>query len=101
MTYNEDTKEFTVEASEEGDTFSLTPQLYALIYKKTPKISGQKALNWVRSRIEPPERPEMPDILKAAGLTKYDEFGLLMYHKGRSVRDKMYLEEITDYKSRG
>lgn len=74
----------------------MTPQLYALIMKGTPKIRGQKALKWIRSRIEPPERPEMPDILKAAGLKRYDEFGLLMFHRGRSVRDKMYLEEITD-----
>lgn len=42
LTYNEDTKEFTVEASEEGDTFSLTPQLYALIYKKHQRLAGRK-----------------------------------------------------------
>lgn len=51
---------------------------------------------WVKERLIPPNRQNICDILTAAGLKTYDEFGMLMYTNGRCAQDYCFLEEITE-----
>ena len=101
LTYNTETKESTVEPAKVNNWLELSPALSALVFRGLSKISGDEALNWVRNRIIPACRPEIPDVLRAAGLDRYDEFELLLFAKGRNVRDLLYLEEVDEFPPHG
>lgn len=93
LTYNTENKQFTIEVLDVE--YNILPISLAAIKDggKNP-LSGKLANQWVASRVEPPDRANISDILKCAGLLTYDVFGLLLYHNGRAVYDKLYLEEI-------
>ena len=41
--------------------------------------------DWVETRVYPPDRQNIEEILFAMGLESYDELAILKYRKGRSV----------------
>jgi hypothetical protein len=51
------------------------------------------SMDWVRARVCPPSRHNISTILKEIGLSEYDEFGILMYTKGHSLMDDLFLAE--------
>lgn len=58
------------------------------------------ALDWVQSRVIPPNRHGIWGILADIGMTEYNVFDLLMYSMGRCDADNLYLKEISDDKRR-
>ena len=50
---------------------------------------------WISTRIPPPYRQDLRDILREFGMDKYDSWELFKAYGGRSVRDDFYIEEIT------
>lgn len=93
LTYDTMNKQFTIEVLD-VDRKLLPISLAAIRDNNRSPLSGELANTWVASRVEPPDRANISDILKCAGLITYDVFGLLLYHNGRAVYDTLYLEEI-------
>lgn len=58
------------------------------------EVPAKIVKNWVDARVFPPERQGIKGILQAMGLSKYDEFDILMYNDGVSHRDSTYLVEV-------
>lgn len=59
------------------------------------ELGHEDTLRWIRTRVCPPNRHNIREILSACGLTEYDEFGILMYTMGHSDKDGLYLEELS------
>lgn len=58
------------------------------------EVNNTAVMCFIRERLIPSNRANILDILRSAGLTSYDEFGMLMYTGGKCAQDWMYLEEI-------
>ena len=95
LTYDIDSDIYTIEVFD-VDREYLPFYMTAIADFQNGHLTGDMARSWVASRVEPPERPEISDILKCAGLKSYSVFGLLVFHKGKACYDKMYLEEIKE-----
>ena len=57
-------------------------------------IGSSWALCWVESRIAPPERQNLGEILRENGLSDYDELRLLELSEGRCSQDGCYLVPV-------
>lgn len=92
LTYTYSHDSYKIEAFESQRAI-LPPMLLDILDNCNP-LEGAVAKMWIEARVEPPERPNMPDILKCVGVPTYNVFELLLYHEGRAVYDKLYLREI-------
>jgi len=64
-------------------------------FKKSTNIVDNDTVNWwISTRIPPPYRHGLNDLLESLGLKKYDEWDLFIAYGGRSSRDRYYIEEI-------
>ena len=70
--------------------------LSCLAEKGEYEIGSKWALNFVKSRIVPPERQNLGGILLAHGMEYYNEFDFLLFDMGRCCHDDYYLEEIKE-----
>lgn len=93
LTFNREQDQYTIEVFD-VDRKLLPISLLAIADNNRNPLTGSLAKQWVGSRVEPPDRANISDILRCVGIAKYDTFELLLYHKGRAVYDKLYLEEI-------
>lgn len=93
--YFESSKKFYAELPERRDPFDL-PMPFDAIYKRGERTVGYRAsLRWVRSRLVPPDRQNISEILsRDVGIKEYDEYHLLLHAMGRSVQDSYYLAPI-------
>ena len=57
------------------------------------ELNEEISLAVIRDRVEPPGRQNIASILWAFGLKEYDEFNLLLAHKGRCCQDDCELIE--------
>lgn len=57
-------------------------------------LDAETTMSIIRERIEPPGRQNIREILDNAGLSSYDELGLLLAHRGRCCQDYAYVEEV-------
>lgn len=94
LEYNSGTQQFALHIDKESDWHKAPIMIFAYADTGRFDLDAEWSLRWVRDRIIPPNRANIGEILKAAGLTEYSEFGMLMYHRGRCVQDDMYIEEI-------
>lgn len=96
LIYYEADKRFYIELPDDADPWE-TPLLLSSFVKR-----GEKTVNaywskvWVRQRIVPTDRQNLGQVLKANGLTEYDEYKLLMLADGRCAQDSYYLVPVDE-----
>lgn len=94
--YYEKEEKFYIEIPDRVDSSQL-PIVLALFYERGYRtISSYYSKQWVTDRIIPPDRQNIGQILKNAGLDYYDEFQLLIKSKGKCSQDSCYIEEIQE-----
>jgi len=94
MTYDTADKRFgmTIDAGIPPGDLPLSLEL--LVCKGENEIGHDRAIRWVRSRICPPARQNIREILRGLGVGEYDEFAILAHTKAVCYNDDVYMEEI-------
>ena len=95
LTYNMDTKKFRFQLQPGYTYWEYPPTIDTAFRLGMKELSPDLMKMFIRERLIPPNRANIADILQAAGLKEYDEFGMLMYTKGKCCQDWMHLEEIS------
>ena len=93
LTYDSDRQIWHIDIAPERN-WEDTP-LSLAIYIRTGKFSldERESLAWVQDRIVPPNRQNINQLLNAANLDEYDEYGLIRKTSGVSPNDALYLIE--------
>ncbi len=93
--YSERSAGFYLELPDKIDPFEL-PMPFDAYYRQGLKtILSAQALSWVRSRLVPPDRSNIQDILRNdVKIDEYDEYRLLLHAQGRCVQDTYYMIPI-------
>ena len=94
--YNTDTKQFAMTVDSGVPLDSLPLSLELLVHNGDFNIGHDDTIRWVRSRICPPGRHNIHEILSEIGLHEYDEFGLIIATKAKCGKDDLYLIELPD-----
>lgn len=94
LTYSAGTKEFHLSIEKDATWRDAPFCIAAFVQKGMFEVGPEWALRWVKQRLIPPERANIGEILRSCGLTKYDEFGMLVAYNGRCVQDDLYIEEM-------
>ena len=94
FTYDSDSKQFTITVDRNIPIEDLPLSLELLVHKGNYSISHDDSIRWVRSRICPPGRHNIREILSEVGLPEYDEFGLIHATKAKCGNDDLYIMEL-------
>lgn len=71
------------------------PPIFEYFLRKGEYRLGKEwAYHMIASRVVPPERPNISDILKGLGLKEYDPIKIFIAIKGRTDYDMLQLEQI-------
>ena len=96
MTYDPDKDEFHVYINMDyPDNINAGMISFYRDYRHLIELDAKENMIFVRSRIFPPDRQGLPQLLKDMGLTKYSEVDILAWFHGRTTKDIIYMEEIT------
>lgn len=87
---------FYFELPPEADAWALPFILHEFAQRGQLTIGDAWARCWVESRIVPPERQNLGEILRENGLSDYDEQRLLELTQGRCSQDGCYLMPATE-----
>lgn len=96
LLYYENAKRFYVELPDDADIWETPLLLSSFLRRGEHTVNAYWSKMWVQQRIVPPDRQNLGQVLKANGLSEYDEFDLLMLAKGRCAQDDCYLTEISE-----
>lgn len=55
-------------------------------------FDGQQVAGFIIDRVEPAGRMNLCDVLASMGLTEYDPVKMFLWHKGKTVMDKIHIE---------
>lgn len=94
LKYNTDTKEFSLRLLDNYDGLSTDLFMDRCIQLGLKDMPDWMVKRWIRQRLCPPNRHDIKDILKMAGLKEYDEMGLFDYNHGICSKDSYYFDEI-------
>lgn len=86
---------FFIEVSPEVDLWDLPFILFEHHKRGVLTINAKWSSVWVSSRVVPPERQNIAEVLRANGLDEYDEGRLLELSEGRCAQDACYLVPAT------
>lgn len=95
LTYDTANKEFHLSIPRDIDLIKSPILLSAYADNGIFELDAKQSLEWVKQRIIPSNRMNIGAILRALGLTEYDEHELLRALKGRCCQDWLYIEEVT------
>ena len=96
FSYDSDLKQFSMSVDSSIPLNDLPLSLELLVHKGNYNIGHDDALRWVKSRICPPGRHNIREILDEVGLSEYDEFGLILATKAKCGNDDLYIAELQD-----
>lgn len=94
LSYDTGSKQFGIEVSDGIPVEELPLSLEIRVKDDARVIGNDEAISWVRSRICPPGRHNILEILHEYGLKEYDEFELLMVTKAQCDKDGLYLADL-------
>lgn len=94
LTYNTESKEFHLSIPKDIDLIKSPITLSAYAENGIFELDAQQSLKWVQMRVEPPSRMNIGMFLRDCGITEYDEYPLLLAHKGKCSQDWLYIEEV-------
>ena len=86
---------FYLELPPDADPWVLPFILHEFAQRGTLTIDAAWSLRWVQSRLVPPERQNLGEVLRENGLSSYDELSLLELTEGRCSQDACYLVPLT------
>lgn len=94
LRYDEKKRAYSIELAPwaTGDDLPMTLAPFADAGERTVDPAWSRA--WVEERVVPPSRQNLGQVLKANGLSEYDNFALLMVSRGRSSQDDFELVEL-------
>ena len=84
-------RSFFFELPPHADPWSLPFILHEFAQRGQHTVSADWSLRWVQSRLVPPERQNLGEVLRVNGLSEYDELRLLELTEGRCAQDGCYL----------
>ena len=91
----EQPRSFYFELPPDVDPWDLPFILHEFARRGQRTITDTWSKCWVESRIVPPERQNLGEILRENGLTDYDELRLLELSAGMCAQDGCYLEPVS------
>ena len=94
--YNEERREYEIEIPETVKSYEAPCILSDFIQKNQYRIGKEWSYRWVCQRVTPPERQNIGQVLKANGMTEYDEFPLLVKNAGRCCQDECYIVKVEE-----
>jgi len=94
FSYDEDHKRFSMSVDSGVPIADLPLSLEVLVNKGNYQIGHDETLHWVRSRLCPPGRQNIKEILAGIGLTEYDEFKMILATAGKCDKDELFLVEL-------
>lgn len=94
LRHNEDTGEYVIELPAGINYLDAPPIISEFIQKGDAEVSPDWSLRWVQSRVIPPERQNIGQIMRELKMDRYDEFPLLLECGGRSCQDGCYIVRI-------
>ena len=89
-------RSFFFELPPDADPWSLPFILHEFAQRGTHTVDAAWSLRWVQSRVLPPERQNLGEVLRENGLSDYDELRILELTEGRCSQDFCYLVPRTD-----
>ena len=92
--YDEERREYRIEIEPWATEDDVPMLLIPFVHKRERVLDGTWSRKWVEERIVPPSRQNIGQVLKANGLTEYDDFRLLLVGMGRCSQDDFELVEI-------
>ena len=92
FSYDNESKQFAMTIFEDVEKADLPLSLEGFANRSKYKLSHEDVLRWIRGRICPPGRHNIREILRANGLSEYDEFDLLMITGARCDKDALFLK---------
>ena len=96
LTYDDANNTYTIDVPEEN-TEREVPFMISLFVKRGQRhIGNEWSMKWVQSRIVPPSRQNIGQILRVNHMDSYDEHKLLLKNQGRCCQDECYIEEIKE-----
>ena len=87
---------FYTELPREADPARTPMPFDAFLEKGKFTVGAEWSGRWVRERIVPAERQNLPSVLKAYGLEEYDEYRMLVKNDGKCEQDDFYLTEVEE-----
>ena len=95
FSYDSQLRQFSMTIADDVMASDLPLSLEGFVNRDKYKLSHEDALRWIRSRICPPGRHNIREILSDNRLKEYDEFGLIMVTSAKCDKDALFLERIT------
>ena len=87
--------EFFFELPPDADPWELPFILHEFCQRGRLTVDAEWSGRWVRSRLVPPERQNLGEVLRENGLDSYDELRLLGLTGGRCAQDSCYLAPLS------
>lgn len=95
LNYDEMQKSFTIDVPSDISEKEVPFLLSSFVKRGQRHVGNEWSLKWVQSRIVPPGRQNIGQILRENGMKRYDEYELLIKNQGRSCQDECYLEQLS------
>ena len=93
--YYEKTKDFFIELPDNANEWEVPMMFASFVRRGEYTINARWSKIWVQQRIVPPDRQNLPEILKDNGLKAYDEYRLLLLADGRCSQDDYCISMIS------
>ena len=95
LEYYEREEAFFFELPPDADPWELPFILHEFASRGKLSVDAFWSKRWVQSRLVPPERQNLGEVLRENGLDRYSEFGLLELTGGRCSQDECYLVSMS------
>ena len=92
--YDGAAREYYIDMPEGSDPWVVPLLLSSFAKRGRWAVGPEWSRRWVESRVVPPSRQNIGEVLKANGLSSYDELALLEKTEGRNSQDGCYLEPL-------
>lgn len=87
---------FEIELAGNATACDVPAMLMPFVQKGQRTIGHDWAIRWVRERIVPPSRQNLGQVLRANGMSVYDELQLIISSQGRCSQDDFFIREVAD-----
>lgn len=95
LTYDRAADTFSIRISPNAKPDDVPMVLEPFVRRGELEVGDAWARRWVEERVVPTGRQNLGEVLKAHGLSEYDEFALLRASKGRSSQDCFVVRDHT------
>lgn len=94
LAYDEEKNTYTIDIPE-VNTERDVPMMLACFLKQGIRHIGEEwSMRWVQSRVVPPSRQNIGQILRVNNMKRYNEHEFLVKNQGRCCQDECYIEKI-------